>query len=145
MEQVRKACALRKAWCHVCERGSYRSVLLQVDLQYLSEILRDGADANSADKYGQTVLHEVSCSALQHQMLWDMGLTDEETCAVGLASLPKDNCEYSLSLQKKATCDCVNRVITCEKTFAMLNYKCVLVDLSSLECRCDEVLPGKRS
>lgn len=35
------------------------TVLLQVDLQYLNEILRDGADPNSTDKYGQTALHEV--------------------------------------------------------------------------------------
>ncbi|KAI5108268.1 polycystin-2-like, partial [Silurus meridionalis] len=32
----------------------------QVDLQYLNEILGDGADPNSADKYGQTALHEIS-------------------------------------------------------------------------------------
>ncbi|GAA6110425.1 transient receptor potential channel pyrexia [Tachysurus ichikawai] len=32
----------------------------EVDLQYLNEILRDGADPNSADKYGQTTLHEIS-------------------------------------------------------------------------------------
>ncbi|KAI5606908.1 polycystin-2-like [Silurus asotus] len=32
----------------------------EVDLQYLNEILRDGADPNSVDKYGQTALHEIS-------------------------------------------------------------------------------------
>ncbi|XP_058242468.1 transient receptor potential channel pyrexia [Hemibagrus wyckioides] len=32
----------------------------EVDLQYLNEILRDGADPNSIDKYGQTALHEIS-------------------------------------------------------------------------------------
>ncbi|XP_053535569.1 transient receptor potential cation channel subfamily A member 1 isoform X2 [Ictalurus punctatus] len=32
----------------------------KVDLQYLNEILSDGADPNSADKYGQTALHEIS-------------------------------------------------------------------------------------
>lgn len=46
------------------------AVLLQVDLQYLNEILRDGADPNSADKYGQTTLHEVRWSATEHQMVY---------------------------------------------------------------------------
>ncbi|KAL2083200.1 hypothetical protein ACEWY4_020973 [Coilia grayii] len=32
----------------------------EVDLPYLSGVLTDGADPNSADKYGQTVLHEIS-------------------------------------------------------------------------------------
>ncbi|XP_062375436.1 transient receptor potential cation channel subfamily A member 1 [Sardina pilchardus] len=32
----------------------------EVDLPYLNGVLTDGADANTADKYGQTVLHEIS-------------------------------------------------------------------------------------
>ncbi|XP_063047327.1 transient receptor potential channel pyrexia [Engraulis encrasicolus] len=32
----------------------------KVDLHYLAGVLTDGADPNSADKYGQTVLHEIS-------------------------------------------------------------------------------------
>ncbi|XP_066534368.1 transient receptor potential channel pyrexia [Hoplias malabaricus] len=32
----------------------------EVDLQYLNGILTDGADPNSADKYGQTAMHEIS-------------------------------------------------------------------------------------
>ncbi|XP_037553950.1 uncharacterized protein LOC119430587 [Nematolebias whitei] len=31
-----------------------------VDLQFLDEVISDGADPNSSDRYGQTVLHEVS-------------------------------------------------------------------------------------
>ncbi|XP_021464062.1 transient receptor potential cation channel subfamily V member 5 isoform X1 [Oncorhynchus mykiss] len=32
----------------------------EVDLQYLSDVIADGADPNSTDRYGQTVLHEIS-------------------------------------------------------------------------------------
>ncbi|KAM4599270.1 uncharacterized protein V3H82_003282 [Fundulus diaphanus] len=32
----------------------------QVDLQFLDEVISDGADPNCSDRYGQTVLHEVS-------------------------------------------------------------------------------------
>ncbi|XP_066553163.1 transient receptor potential cation channel subfamily V member 5 isoform X2 [Amia ocellicauda] len=32
----------------------------QVDLQFLERVITDGADVNSADRYGQTVLHEIS-------------------------------------------------------------------------------------
>uniref|UniRef100_A0A667XAH7 Si:ch73-193i2.2 n=1 Tax=Myripristis murdjan TaxID=586833 RepID=A0A667XAH7_9TELE len=32
----------------------------QVDLHYLSEVISEGADPNATDRYGQTVLHEVS-------------------------------------------------------------------------------------
>ncbi|XP_041866650.1 transient receptor potential channel pyrexia [Melanotaenia boesemani] len=32
----------------------------QVDLQFLDEVISDGADPNSSDRYGQTVLHEIS-------------------------------------------------------------------------------------
>ncbi|XP_036403165.1 transient receptor potential channel pyrexia-like [Megalops cyprinoides] len=32
----------------------------EVDLQYLHNTIKDGADVNSADKYGQTALHEIS-------------------------------------------------------------------------------------
>ncbi|XP_076841759.1 uncharacterized protein LOC143485931 isoform X2 [Brachyhypopomus gauderio] len=32
----------------------------EVDLQYLDGVLAEGADPNSADKYGQTALHEIS-------------------------------------------------------------------------------------
>ncbi|KAI1894449.1 hypothetical protein AGOR_G00115930 [Albula goreensis] len=32
----------------------------EVDLQYLHGVICDGADVNSTDKYGQTVLHEIS-------------------------------------------------------------------------------------
>ncbi|KAG1941629.1 transient receptor potential channel pyrexia [Pimephales promelas] len=32
----------------------------EVDLQLLNDVLTDGADPNSADKYGQTALHEIS-------------------------------------------------------------------------------------
>ncbi|MBN3298459.1 TRPA1 protein, partial [Amia calva] len=31
-----------------------------VDLQFLERVITDGADVNSADRYGQTVLHEIS-------------------------------------------------------------------------------------
>nr|XP_015218192.1 PREDICTED: transient receptor potential channel pyrexia-like [Lepisosteus oculatus] len=32
----------------------------QVDLQFLESLITDGADVNTADKYGQTALHEIS-------------------------------------------------------------------------------------
>ncbi|KAF4105498.1 hypothetical protein G5714_013160 [Onychostoma macrolepis] len=32
----------------------------EVDLQFLNDVLTNGADPNSADKYGQTALHEIS-------------------------------------------------------------------------------------
>ncbi|XP_035519365.1 transient receptor potential cation channel subfamily A member 1-like [Morone saxatilis] len=32
----------------------------QVDLQFLDQVISDGADPNSSDRYGQTILHEVS-------------------------------------------------------------------------------------
>uniref|UniRef100_A0A4W5PBD9 Uncharacterized protein n=1 Tax=Hucho hucho TaxID=62062 RepID=A0A4W5PBD9_9TELE len=32
----------------------------EVDLQYLNDVIADGADPNSTDRYGQTVLHEIS-------------------------------------------------------------------------------------
>ncbi|XP_067467009.1 transient receptor potential cation channel subfamily A member 1 [Thunnus thynnus] len=32
----------------------------QVDLQFVDEVMSDGADPNSSDRYGQTVLHEIS-------------------------------------------------------------------------------------
>ncbi|KAM7385949.1 hypothetical protein PAMP_001988 [Pampus punctatissimus] len=32
----------------------------QVDLQFVDEVISDGADPNSSDRYGQTVLHEIS-------------------------------------------------------------------------------------
>ncbi|KAK5622448.1 hypothetical protein CRENBAI_003327 [Crenichthys baileyi] len=32
----------------------------EVDLQFLDEVISDGADPNCSDRYGQTVLHEVS-------------------------------------------------------------------------------------
>ncbi|XP_067367513.1 E3 ubiquitin-protein ligase UBR2 isoform X5 [Channa argus] len=32
----------------------------QVDLQFLDQVISDGADPNSCDRYGQTVLHEIS-------------------------------------------------------------------------------------
>lgn len=44
-------------------------VCVQVNLQYLSEIITDGADPNSTDKYGQTALHEVRCpDATKHNV-----------------------------------------------------------------------------
>lgn len=38
---------------HVC-------VFVQVDLQLLDQAISDGADPNTSDRYGQTVLHEVT-------------------------------------------------------------------------------------
>ncbi|XP_030298127.1 transient receptor potential channel pyrexia [Sparus aurata] len=35
-------------------------VFVQVDLQFVDEVISDGADPNSSDRYGQTVLHEIS-------------------------------------------------------------------------------------
>ncbi|KAL0964344.1 hypothetical protein UPYG_G00322550 [Umbra pygmaea] len=32
----------------------------EVDLRYLNDVIADGADPNSTDRYGQTVLHEIS-------------------------------------------------------------------------------------
>ncbi|XP_041645596.1 transient receptor potential cation channel subfamily A member 1 [Cheilinus undulatus] len=32
----------------------------QVDLQFVDEVISDGADPNSSDRYGQTILHEIS-------------------------------------------------------------------------------------
>ncbi|XP_020501810.2 transient receptor potential cation channel subfamily A member 1 isoform X1 [Labrus bergylta] len=32
----------------------------QVDLQFLDEVISDGADPNSCDRYGQTIMHEIS-------------------------------------------------------------------------------------
>ncbi|XP_044069477.1 uncharacterized protein si:ch73-193i2.2 isoform X2 [Siniperca chuatsi] len=32
----------------------------QVDLQFLDQVIADGADPNSSDRYGQTILHEIS-------------------------------------------------------------------------------------
>lgn len=65
---VGQECALFSSSLERFVPHSWTSLLLicsaiQVDLQYLNEILRDGADPNSVDKYGQTALHEVSCSA----------------------------------------------------------------------------------
>uniref|UniRef100_A0A3B3ZNA4 Ion transport domain-containing protein n=1 Tax=Periophthalmus magnuspinnatus TaxID=409849 RepID=A0A3B3ZNA4_9GOBI len=37
----------------------YFPLLVQVDLDLLNELLSDGADPNSSDRFGQTVLHEV--------------------------------------------------------------------------------------
>lgn len=33
---------------------------VQVDLQFLDEVISNGADPNSCDRYGQTILHEVN-------------------------------------------------------------------------------------
>lgn len=40
----------KKTWCFC----------FQVDLQFLDEVISDGADPNCSDRYGQTVLHEVT-------------------------------------------------------------------------------------
>lgn len=42
---------------HVC-------VFVQVDLEFLDEVISEGADPNSSDRYGQTILHEVSTGLL---------------------------------------------------------------------------------
>ncbi|XP_041804077.1 transient receptor potential cation channel subfamily A member 1 [Chelmon rostratus] len=37
-----------------------RANAVQVDLQFVDEVISDGADPNSSDRYGQTILHEIS-------------------------------------------------------------------------------------
>ncbi|XP_034408331.1 transient receptor potential cation channel subfamily V member 5 [Cyclopterus lumpus] len=37
-----------------------RTNTIQVDLDFLDELISDGADPNSSDRYGQTILHEIS-------------------------------------------------------------------------------------
>uniref|UniRef100_A0A3B3X8U6 Ion transport domain-containing protein n=1 Tax=Poecilia mexicana TaxID=48701 RepID=A0A3B3X8U6_9TELE len=50
----------------MAEPGPPRSIMLrlclcaQVDLQFLDEVISGGADPNCSDRYGQTVLHEVT-------------------------------------------------------------------------------------
>lgn len=34
--------------------------IVQVDLKLLDQLISDGADPNSTDRFGQTVLHEVN-------------------------------------------------------------------------------------
>uniref|UniRef100_A0A3B3RE16 Si:ch73-193i2.2 n=1 Tax=Paramormyrops kingsleyae TaxID=1676925 RepID=A0A3B3RE16_9TELE len=41
-------------------QSSVLTLSLQVDLQYLSDVIAEGADPKSTDKYGQTCLHEIS-------------------------------------------------------------------------------------
>ncbi|XP_013888175.1 transient receptor potential channel pyrexia [Austrofundulus limnaeus] len=50
----------RKLLDHFRDLAAKNQETDQVDLQFLDEVISDGADPNCSDRYGQTVLHEVS-------------------------------------------------------------------------------------
>uniref|UniRef100_A0A3B5Q6J3 Uncharacterized LOC102220998 n=1 Tax=Xiphophorus maculatus TaxID=8083 RepID=A0A3B5Q6J3_XIPMA len=64
-------------WTQLAEPGPSMSIsrlvfrlclCAQVDLQFLDEVISGGADPNCSDRYGQTILHEVTAGGLVYLM-----------------------------------------------------------------------------